>query len=142
MSLPDRPPFVLRARVLTPLAAGGTADFPDGIVIVGAGGSIAWVGSAADWRGPLSDGSPALGGSPGDEADLGAPIDLRPLVLLPGMVDLHAHLPQLPNAGLGAGLNLMTWLDCHNFPLERRFVHDEEAARHAPATARTYATTR
>ncbi len=27
------------------------------------------------------------------------------------MVDLHAHLPQLPNAGLGFALDLLTWLD-------------------------------
>src|SRR3712207_6860375 len=36
-------------------------------------------------------------------------MDLRPLVVLPGLVDLHAHLPQIPNAGLGAGLDLLTW---------------------------------
>ena len=37
------------------------------------------------------------------------------------MVDLHAHLPQLPNAGLGAGLDLLTWLERYIFPLERGF---------------------
>ena len=48
------------------------------------------------------------------------------------MVDLHAHLPQLPNAGLGAGLDLLTWLERYIFPLERAF--DETAAeRLAPA---------
>ena len=26
------------------------------------------------------------------------------MVVLPGLVDLNAHLPQLPNAGLGSGL--------------------------------------
>ena len=46
---------------------------------------------------------------------------------LPGMVDLHAHLPQLPNAGLGAGLDLLTWLERYIFPLERGF--DEADAR-------------
>src|SRR5689334_21268430 len=102
MHLPDRPPFALRARVLTPLAGGGVADHPDGIVEVGADGRIGKVMDAADGR------------------DVGA-VDLRPLVLLPGMVDLHAHLPQLPNAGLGAGLDLLTWLERYIFPLERRF---------------------
>jgi guanine deaminase len=145
MRLPDRPPFALRARVLTPLAGGGTADFPDGIVIVDAAGSIAWVGDAADFLARLPD--PAqLDGEQTDEdrADrqgrsVDEPIDLRPLVLLPGMVDLHAHLPQLPNAGLGAGLDLLTWLDRYIFPLERRFDQEEDAARLAPAAFRTFA---
>ena len=38
---------------------------------------------------------------------------------MPGMVDLHVHLPQLPNAGVGAGLDLLTWLERYIFPLER-----------------------
>src|SRR6185369_13482343 len=123
MHLPDRPPFSLRARVLTPLAAGGIEDHPDGIVEVGVDGRIAWVGRAADW--------PAEGRAPA--------IDLRPHVLLPGMVDLHAHLPQLPNAGLGAGLDLMTWLERYIFPLERRFDDAGDAARLAPVAFRTFA---
>ena len=48
-------------------------------------------------------------------------IDLRPWVVMPGLVDLHAHLPQLPNAGVGAGLDLLTWLERYIFPLERDF---------------------
>ena len=123
MHLPDRPPFELRARVLTPLATGGIADHPDGIVEVGADGRIAWVGDAG-------------ARSPREGAE---PIDLRPLVVLPGMVDLHAHLPQLPNAGLGAGLDLLTWLERYIFPLERRFDDAEDAARLAPAAFRTFA---
>src|SRR6185295_9912541 len=101
MHLPDRPPFALRARVLTPLAAGGMADHPDGLVEVGADGRIVWVGIATD--------RPAVPGGP-------EPVDLRPLVVLPGMVDLHAHLPQLPNAGFGFGLDLLTWLERYIFP--------------------------
>jgi guanine deaminase len=123
MHLPDRPPFSLRARVLSPLAAGGIADHPDGIVEVDPAGRIAWVGAASEWS---ADGK-------------AGPNDLRPLVVLPGMVDLHAHLPQLPNAGLGAGLDLMTWLERYIFPLERRFDDAEDAARLAPAAFRTFA---
>jgi len=123
MHLPDRPPFSLRARVQSPLAEGGIADHRDGIVEVDSAGRIAWVGTAAEWR--------AEGKAPG--------IDLRPLVVLPGMVDLHAHLPQLANAGLGAGLDLMTWLERYIFPLERRFDDAADAARLAPAAFRTFA---
>ena len=114
-----RPPFALRARVLTPLAAGGTRFIPDGTVVVDAAGRIAAV-----------DETSAL---PMVEA-----IDLRPWLLLPGLVDLHAHLPQLPNAGLGAGMDLLAWLDRYIFPLERDF--DVAAAeRVAPAAFRTFA---
>ena len=65
-------------------------------------------------------------------------IDLRPLVLMPGMVDLHAHLPQIPNAGLGSGLDLLTWLDRYIFPLERAYDRSV-AERQAPAAFRAFA---
>ena len=65
-------------------------------------------------------------------------IDLRPLVVLPGLVDLHVHLPQLPNAGVGAGLDLLTWLDRYIFPLERDF-DAPTAERVAPAAFRAMA---
>jgi guanine deaminase len=130
---------VLRARVLSPLAGGGTADYPDGIVSVDARGSIAWVGPADAWA--ARSAADAHSGSADADHDgaTNEPIDLRPLVLLPGMVDLHAHLPQLPNAGLGAGLDLLTWLDRYIFPLERRFDQEQDAERLAPAAFRTLA---
>jgi guanine deaminase len=101
---PVRPPFVLRARLLTPLDTGGTHYESDGVLVVDADGRIAEVGP---WPAGSGDGWPAF--------------DLRPLVLLPGMVDLHVHLPQVPAAGVGAGLDLLTWLERHIFSLERAF---------------------
>ena len=115
------PPFAIRARILTPVAAGGTTYLADGVVEVDASGSIVRVVDTSKW-----------GGS--DEAA----VDLRPGLLLPGMVDLHAHLPQLPNAGLGAGLDLLSWLDRYIFPLEQTF--DADAARRlAPLAYRAFA---
>jgi guanine deaminase len=102
--LPLRPPFVLRARLLTPLGAGDTRYEPDGILAVDAGGRIAEVGP---WPGSTATGATV--------------VDLRPLLLLPGLVDLHVHLPQVPAAGIGAGLDLLTWLERHIFSLEREF---------------------
>jgi len=122
-TLPTRPPFTIRARVLTPLATGGTRYEPDGRLDVDARGIIQHVGP---WRD-----DPGAGGT-------GSAVDLRPLVLLPGMVDLHVHLPQLPNAGVGAGMDLLSWLERYTFPLERGF--DEAAAeRLAPAALRAFA---
>ena len=60
------------------------------------------------------------------------------MVLMPGMVDLHAHLPQIPNAGLGSGLDLLTWLDRYIFPLERAYDRSV-AERQAPAAFRAFA---
>ena len=72
-------------------------------------------------RSTRTGGSPSVGAG-GRSAPAALPptsIDLRPWVVLPGMVDLHAHLPQVPNAGLGYALPLLDWLDRLTFPTER-----------------------
>lgn len=57
---------------------------------------------------------------------------------MPGMVDLHMHLPQVTSAGLGFGLDLLSWLRRYVFPLEQAF--DEATARSvAPAVFRAMA---
>lgn len=120
-ALPARPPYAIRARLLSPLTDGGLLDELDGLLEVGAAGRIARVGP---W--------------PGARAAPEATLDLRPMVLLPGMVDLHVHLPQIPNAGLGAGLDLLTWLDRYIFPLETAYDRSV-AERQAPAAFRAFA---
>ena len=127
MQLPDRPPFTLRAPRPEPAGGGGTLDLPDGIVEVDASGRIDW---------PCGRPATTMTRRRSRRRE---PIDIRPLVVLPGMVDLHAHLPQLPNAGLGAGMDLLSWLDRYIFPLERRFDDAEDAARLAPAAFRAFA---
>ncbi len=128
-ALPDRPPFVVRARLVSPRGSGDTLDVADGRLEVDADGRIAAIGP---WTGTRSAAGAAPGG-PGPPV-----IDLRPWTVLPGLVDLHAHLPQLPNAGLGFGLPLLEWLERYIFPLERAF--DAEAAeRLAPAAFRSFA---
>ena len=39
---------------------------------------------------------------------------------MPGLVDLHAHLPQWPNAGPRRGLDLLTWLRALHLPARAR----------------------
>ncbi len=121
-SLPAAPPFSIRARLLTSLDGGGTRHEADAIVDVDATGRIVSAGAAAGRSG----------------AERAAAVDLRPWVVLPGMVDLHAHLPQLPNAGLGAGLDLLTWLERYIFPLERGF-DEATAERLAPLAWQAFA---
>ncbi|MGF1685699.1 amidohydrolase family protein [Photobacterium japonica] len=41
--------------------------------------------------------------------------------LLPGLVDLHCHAPQWPQAGKGLDLPLYDWLQNYTFPLEHRY---------------------
>jgi guanine deaminase len=113
---PARPPFTLRARVISPLSDGTTLDLADGVVEVDERGRIERV---AAWADVAADGTAAI-------------VDVRPGLVLPGLIDLHAHLPQVPNAGRGFGLDLLTWLERDIFPLERAF---DRAAAEALAPA-------
>lgn len=117
---PSVNPLAFRARLVSPLGDGGMLDVRDGLLQADEAGRITRV---EPW--------------PTDAPPAGA-VDLRPLVLLPGLVDLHAHLPQLPNAGLGGGLDLLTWLDRYIFPLERAFDRSAAEAQ-APAAWRAFA---
>jgi guanine deaminase len=119
----DRPPFLIRAQLISPLDAGGSTHMADALIEVGTDGRIARVEAwPADSVGSEQSGV----------------VDLRPMVVLPGLIDLHAHLPQLPNSGVGAGLDLLTWLERYIFPLERDF--DTAAAqRLAPLAFRALA---
>jgi guanine deaminase len=92
------------------------------LIEVDAAGRLAYVGRAAD-RGEAASRA----------------IDARPLVAMPGLVDLHVHLPQIPNAGVGAGLDLLTWLDQYIFPLERQWDDPSVAERLAPLAFEAFA---
>lgn len=131
--LPECPPFTFRARILTPLTQGESRYLSDGALGVDAGGRISGVHEWDSWVASNEAAEAA------NDASASAPvIDLRPLILLPGLVDLHVHLPQLPNAGVGGGLHLLTWLERYIFPLEREF--DEATAEQvAPAAFRAMA---
>jgi guanine deaminase len=120
--LPVSPPFAIRARILTPLAAGGVRWEPDGLISVDAAGRIRSVSAAAD-----------------QPMDAAMAVDVRPWVLLPGLVDTHAHLPQVPHAGLGAGLDLLGWLERYIFPLERQWSDPAVAERVAPLAFAAFA---
>ena len=51
-------------------------------------------------------------------------------VIVPGLIDLHAHIPQYPAVGRMED-GLLPWLERHIFPLERNFT-PAEARRTAP----------
>lgn len=104
IAFPEQAPFTLRARLLTPLTEGGTRWEPDAVIEVDVAGRISSVRAAAE--APRS---------------AEAATDLRPLVVMPGLVDTHVHIPQVPAAGLGAGMDLLAWLERYVFSLERDF---------------------
>jgi guanine deaminase len=122
-SLPSAPPFTIRARVVTPLAAGGTLDEADALIDVDASGRITAIKPTSRVSAVHRD----------------AAFDLRPWVVLPGLIDLHAHLPQVPNAGLGYALPLLDWLDRLTFPTERSWADPGVAERLAPPIFRAFA---
>lgn len=113
---------MIRARLLTSLTTGGTYHEPDGLVVVDTAGKLEYVGAAS-----------------GRPVEAGSATDLRPWVVLPGMVDTHAHLPQLPNAGLGFALDLLRWLDRLTFPTERSWSDPGVAEELAPGIFAAFA---
>jgi len=56
--------------------------------------------------------------------------DYRGRLVIPGLVDLHAHAPQFTFRGLGMDLELLDWLSLHAFPEEAKYS-DLEYARKA-----------
>jgi guanine deaminase len=120
-TFPAAPPFTLRARLLSPLADGSTMWLADGVVEVDASGHIRSIRAAADAPRAAETAT-----------------DLRPLVVMPGLVDTHVHIPQIPAAGLGAGMDLLAWLERYVFALERAFDVDA-AERLAPQVYRAMA---
>jgi 5-methylthioadenosine/S-adenosylhomocysteine deaminase len=52
-------------------------------------------------------------------------IDASGCIVMPGLVNTHTHLPMVLFRGLADDLPLMTWLNGHIFPAERRFIDRE-----------------
>lgn len=111
---------LLRGRTLTfhraPLAIDDTASWTyeedGGLLLVD--GVIAAAGPYASVK----------AAAPGDAEE----VDHRPHLLLPGLIDMHLHFPQMQVIGSYAA-NLLEWLNTYTFPEECRFVESAHAAR-------------
>jgi guanine deaminase len=74
-------------------------------------------------------------------------IDRGPVVIFPGLIDIHTHLPQYPAVARGES-ELLPWLREHIFPVERDFsgpkarhqapLFFRELARNGTTTAMVY----
>ncbi len=94
-----------RAHILTPVASGS-----------GTGGTDGW----CDWIDGRLEVENGTIRSVGPWRRTAHYTDLRPHLMLPGLVDVHAHVPQLPVCGVHPD-NLLDWLQKWTFPLEARF---------------------
>ncbi len=107
--------LLFRAHLLDAPVLGQLRSIPEGALAVDASGRIAAVGAFAQVR----------------EAHPEARVeDLRPNWILPGLVDLHVHLPQYEAVAMD-GLELLPWLETFIFPSEARFADPETARRAA-----------
>jgi len=59
-------------------------------------------------------------------------IEYLDCVIIPGLIDIHNHLPQYAFSGIG-DLELLPWLDTYTFPREKEF-EDKEVSRQASDT--------
>ncbi len=112
--------LLLRGRLLSfkraPLSIDDTASYlyiEDGGLLVSEG-KIAAIGEYADIRAKAPEGVEEK--------------DHRPHLIVPGLIDMHLHFPQMQVIGSYAA-NLLEWLNTYTFPEECRFVESAHAQR-------------
>jgi guanine deaminase len=106
--------FWIQGTLLHTPRRGELEVIEDGLVEVDAGGRIAALSRPRD---PDYRGRRAAAMRSGGCRSLSATE-----FLLPGLVDLHVHAPQWPQAGKALDLPLERWLREHTFPLEARYA--------------------
>ncbi|CAN5500416.1 guanine deaminase [soil metagenome] len=109
---------VYLGHVITPLSSTAYLDYIEGALVVDSQGKIVDVSAWADIQAKyINDSNVEI-------------IDLGQKLLLPGLVDLHLHLPQVSQTGR-SGEHLLAWLNKYIFPAEARFsdtVHARKIA--------------
>lgn len=103
---------IYRARILNPKSAKSIDWTEQGYLVVGADGVIIEVAKTLDPKRYASFNK----------------VDLRPLIVMPGLVDAHAHIPQYAFAGIGH-LPLLQWLKTYTFPHEQSFSQNNSQAK-------------
>ena len=106
--------MTIRGRIMHALAPDALDLHDDAVLVVDGQGAIQALHPA---------GSAQHGAALRDAGSRGALLSLRPgQILVPGLVDLHVHAPQWPQAGSAMHLPLEAWLRERTFPLESRYA--------------------
>jgi len=93
-------------HVVDPVDEDNYRDIPDGAVVVSKDGLIAVVGKWAELSAEYSNGAQI--------------VNCGRKLILPGLIDMHIHLPQVTQIGK-SGDTLLSWLEKYIFPAEARF---------------------
>ncbi|MBN1282875.1 MAG: guanine deaminase [Proteobacteria bacterium] len=92
---------IFRGRIINPVGPDRVDDIRDGMLVVDGAGRIAGCG-------------------PFDGKARGSLVDLSGRLIVPGLVDVHSHIPQLDARGKG-GATLLKWLERYILPAEAAF---------------------
>jgi guanine deaminase len=108
--------FHLTGAPLVTEAADALVSIPDGALVIGDDGRVAFCGERSDIPSQYQS----------------APVsDHRPGFLLPGFVDTHVHFPQTYAGASYGGGQLLEWLTSCIYPSESRFAEPSFAQRAA-----------
>jgi len=104
---------IYRSRVINPLTKDRIEEYIDGAVVVGENGKISSVGDYEKVVAPL-------------RKKKFKEVDRRGMLIMPGLIDCHLHLPQLDLRGKH-GATLLQWLEKYIFSAERAFARADIA---------------
>jgi guanine deaminase len=103
-----------RGHIISPKGKSSYDDFPDGVLIVDESGKIIACGPFDNYKNVQETWS--------------CVVNYGELLILPGFIDTHVHLPQITQIGR-SGQTLLGWLDSYIFPAEMNFSSIEYADR-------------
>ncbi len=104
-------------HVISPLSQSEYLDYRSGALLVSALGKIVAVGPWSEVKQLPQARSEGL-----------KVVDYGERLILPGLVDLHLHLPQVTQTGR-SGEHLLSWLNRYIFPAEARFQDTQHARK-------------